>query len=62
MTSPLADELSRAPGLAALDDLFWQMIQWRPAADSRYFEVLAERVAYHRYGVNVVALRWPGRR
>jgi hypothetical protein len=54
--------LSRAPGLAALDDLFWQMIQWRPAADSRYFEVLAERVAYHRYGDNEVALRWPGRR
>ena len=44
-----------------LDDLFWQMIQWRPAADSHYFEVLAERVAYHRYGENEVALRWPGR-
>ena len=25
-----------------LDDLFWQMIQWRPAPDSHYFEVLAE--------------------
>ena len=58
----------RAPELAdeglrrMLDDLFWQMIQWRPAADSHYFEVLAERVAYHRYGDNEVAMRWPGRR
>ena len=41
-----------------LDDLFWEMIQWRPASDSHYFEVLAERVAYHRYGDNEVALRW----
>jgi hypothetical protein len=56
----------RAPGLeddrlrVELDDLFWRMIQWRPAADSHYFEVLAERVAYHRYGDGEVALRWPG--
>jgi hypothetical protein len=41
-----------------LDDLFWEMIQWRPAADSHYFEVLASRVAYHRYGDDEVALRW----
>jgi hypothetical protein len=41
-----------------LDDLFWQMIQWRPAPDSHYFEVLAERIAYHRYGEDEVALRW----
>jgi hypothetical protein len=41
-----------------LDDLFWEMIQWRPAADSHYFEVLAKRVAYHRYGDEPVALRW----
>ncbi len=41
-----------------LDDLFWQMIEWRPAPDSHYFEVLAERVAYHRYGEAEVALRW----
>jgi hypothetical protein len=41
-----------------LDDLFWEMIQWRPAPDSHYFEVLAERVAYHRYGDDEVALRW----
>jgi hypothetical protein len=26
------------------------MIQWRPATESHYFEVLAERAAYHRYG------------
>lgn len=45
-----------------LDDLFWQMIEWRPAPDSHYFEVLAERVAYHRYGGDEVALRWPGQR
>ena len=37
------------PGLRKkLDDLFWQMIQWRPAPDSHYFEIVAERVAYHR--------------
>jgi pyridoxamine 5'-phosphate oxidase-like protein len=41
-----------------LDDLFWQMIQWRPASDSHYFEVLAERIAYHRYGGDEIALRW----
>jgi hypothetical protein len=41
-----------------LDDLFWEMIQWRPAPDSHYFEVLGERIAYHRYGDREVALRW----
>lgn len=41
-----------------LDDLFWEMIQWRPDPDSHYFEVLAERLAYHRYGDDEVALRW----
>jgi Pyridoxamine 5'-phosphate oxidase len=41
-----------------LDDLFWQMIQWRPAPDSHYFEVLAERIAYHKYGGDEIALRW----
>jgi hypothetical protein len=41
-----------------LDDLFWEMIQWRPAENSHYFEVLAERVAYHRYGESEIALRW----
>jgi hypothetical protein len=41
-----------------LGDLFWDMIRWRPAQDSHYFEVLAERVAYHRYGDEEVALTW----
>jgi hypothetical protein len=41
-----------------LDDLFWQMIQWRPAPESHYFEVLADRAAYHRYGDDQVELRW----
>jgi Pyridoxamine 5'-phosphate oxidase len=41
-----------------LDELFWEVIQWRPAADSHYFEVLAERAAYHRYGDGEVSLRW----
>jgi Pyridoxamine 5'-phosphate oxidase len=41
-----------------LDDLFWEMIQWRPAPDSHYFEVRADRVAYHRYGLEEIALRW----
>jgi hypothetical protein len=46
-----------------LDDLFWEMIRWRPAPDSHYFEVLAERVAFHRYGDDHVSLRWSvGRR
>jgi hypothetical protein len=41
-----------------LDDLFWQMIEWRPAPDSHYFELLAERAAYHRYGDEEMALTW----
>ena len=41
-----------------LDDRFWQMINWRPAPDSHYFEILAERAAYHRYGDDEIALRW----
>lgn len=41
-----------------LDDLFWEMIKWRPAPDSHYFEVHAERAAYHRYGAEEIALRW----
>jgi Pyridoxamine 5'-phosphate oxidase len=45
-----------------LDDLFWEMIQWRPSPDSHYFEVLAERAAYHRYGENEVTLRWSAKR
>ncbi len=45
-----------------LDDLFWEMIHWRPAPDSHYFEVFAERVAYQRYGDDEVTLRWSERR
>jgi hypothetical protein len=41
-----------------LDDLFWQMIEWRPAPDSHYFEVLVERAAYHTYGDEETSLRW----
>jgi predicted pyridoxine 5'-phosphate oxidase superfamily flavin-nucleotide-binding protein len=33
-----------------LDDLFWEMIEWRPAPDSHYFELLAERAAWVSYG------------
>ncbi len=43
---------------AKLDDLFWELIHGARAPDSHYFEVLAERVAYHRYGADEVALRW----
>ncbi|MBA3843685.1 MAG: hypothetical protein H0X39_13920 [Actinobacteria bacterium] len=50
---------SRTHGFGkTLDDLFWEMIQWRPAPDSHYFEVRAERAAFHRYGVEEIALRW----
>ena len=41
-----------------LDDLFWEMIGWRPASDSHYFEIFAARVAYHRYGTEEIAVRW----
>ena len=41
-----------------LDDLFWQMIEWRPDPSSHYFEILAERAAYHRYGDDELHLRW----
>jgi hypothetical protein len=41
-----------------LDDLFWEMIQWRPAPDSHYFEFLAERAAYVTYGDGQTSIRW----
>ena len=41
-----------------LDDLFWQMIEWRPDPASHYFEVLVERAAFHRYGDDELHLRW----
>ena len=57
-----APTLTDASLRTKLDDLFWEMIQWRPAPDSHYFEVLAERAAYHRYGANEVSLRWSAER
>jgi hypothetical protein len=44
--------------LRKLDDLFWEMIQWRPAPDSHYFEFLAERAAYVTYGDGQTSIRW----
>lgn len=42
-----------------LDDLFWEMIEWRPAPDSHYFEFLAERAAYVSYdGQGRTTIRW----
>jgi predicted pyridoxine 5'-phosphate oxidase superfamily flavin-nucleotide-binding protein len=41
-----------------LDDLFWQLIQWRPAPDSHYFEVLAERAAWVTYDKGQTSIRW----
>jgi Pyridoxamine 5'-phosphate oxidase len=42
-----------------LDDLFWQMIEWRPAPDSHYFEIRAQRAAYVTYdGSGQIAIRW----
>ena len=32
-----------------LDDLFWELIKWRPRPDSHYFEFLAERAAWVTY-------------
>ena len=51
----LTDETLRGK----LDDLFWQMIKWRPAPDSHYFEFLAERAAWVSYdGNGQTSLRW----
>jgi Pyridoxamine 5'-phosphate oxidase len=33
-----------------LDNRFWELIQWRPAPDSHYFDLLVERAAYVTYG------------
>jgi predicted pyridoxine 5'-phosphate oxidase superfamily flavin-nucleotide-binding protein len=41
-----------------LDDLFWEMIQWRPAPDSHYFELLAERAAFVTYEDGQHSIRW----
>jgi hypothetical protein len=45
-----ADVLTDETLRRKLDDLFWEMIRWRPAPDSHYFEILAERAAYVAYG------------
>jgi hypothetical protein len=45
-----ADVLEDAALRGKLDDLFWETIQWRPAPDSHYFEIVAERAAYVSYG------------
>jgi predicted pyridoxine 5'-phosphate oxidase superfamily flavin-nucleotide-binding protein len=41
-----------------LDDLFWEMIEWRPAPDSHYFEFLAERAAWVTYDDGQHSVRW----
>lgn len=41
-----------------LDDLFWEMIEWRPAPDSHYFEFLAERAAWVTYKDGQTSIRW----
>jgi len=42
-----------------LDDLFWEMIKWRPLPDSHYFELLAERAAWITYGdEKQQSIRW----
>ena len=51
----LADDALRRK----LDDLFWEMIQWRPAPDSHYFEILAERAAWVTYDeAGQTSIRW----
>jgi hypothetical protein len=44
-----------------LDDLFWEMIQWRPAPDSHYFDILAERAAWVTYDEGQTSIRWHAR-
>jgi predicted pyridoxine 5'-phosphate oxidase superfamily flavin-nucleotide-binding protein len=42
-----------------LDDRFWELIQWRPAPDSHYFELLAERAAWVEYDDRgQTSIRW----
>ena len=44
-----ADVLEDESLRTKLDDLFWEMIEWRPAPDSHYFEFVAERAAWVTY-------------
>jgi predicted pyridoxine 5'-phosphate oxidase superfamily flavin-nucleotide-binding protein len=54
-----ADVLTDETLRGKLDDLFWEMIQWRPAPDSHYFEFLAERAAWVTYdGSGQTSIRW----
>lgn len=54
-----ADVLTDEALKEKLDDLFWEMIEWRPAPDSHYFEFLAERAAWVTYGdERQSSIRW----
>ena len=54
-----AEVLSDRELRSKLDHLFWQMIQWRPAPDSHYFEIRAQRAAFVTYdGSGQTAVRW----
>jgi pyridoxamine 5'-phosphate oxidase-like protein len=54
-----ADVLTDEALRGKLDALFWEMIEWRPAPDSHYFEFLAERAAWVTYdGNGQTSLRW----
>ena len=44
-----ADVLTDETLKQKLDDLFWELIKWRPRPDSHYFEFLAERAAWVTY-------------
>ena len=41
-----------------LDDLFWELIEWRPAPDSHYFDILAGRAAWVTYDKGQTSIRW----
>jgi predicted pyridoxine 5'-phosphate oxidase superfamily flavin-nucleotide-binding protein len=54
-----ADVLEDEALRTKLDDLFWEMIQWRPAPESHYFEFLAERAAWVSYRDSTQrSIRW----
>jgi hypothetical protein len=54
-----ADVLEDESLRTKLDDLYWEMIEWRPAPDSHYFEFLAERAAWVTYdGKGQTRLIW----
>jgi hypothetical protein len=54
-----AGELTNETLRRKLDDLFWEMIEWRPAPDSHYFEFLADRAAWVTYdGNGQTSIRW----